>query len=102
MRLRWAPILLRYGCCARLGGRGQLRIYARLDLCSKGAPNSANSAAVVRPIPLNEAPDPDLERRARPVAHVPRQRIDVRPGVRHVAELHRNEVLLSLAPQAFL
>src|SRR5580704_19647782 len=58
--------------------------------------------AVVLAEPLDELAHPDLDRGRRTVADVTHQVVDVGEGLRHVAELHRQEILLRLAAEAFL
>src|SRR6185312_13566042 len=59
-------------------------------------------AAVIVAEPVDEVLHPHLDRGGRPIAHVPYQVVDVGAGLGYVARLQRQQVLLSLAPQAFL
>src|SRR6516225_2985116 len=57
---------------------------------------------VIVEIPIDEAADALLDRRAGPVAHVRDEILDVGPSVGNVALLHRQQVLLRLAPETVL
>src|SRR5688572_20147681 len=66
-------------------GRGEGQASAMLDV-------------VVLPVPLNEIPNADLNRRIRPISHVAHQILDVGARIRHVAGLQRQQVQLSFLP----
>src|SRR5690606_14534479 len=57
---------------------------------------------VVIDVPVDEPPHADLDWCARPVADVLDQILHVGPRVGDIAGLHRQEVLLGLASEAFL
>src|SRR5580698_7855440 len=58
--------------------------------------------AVVLAEPVDELSYPHLDGRRRPIANVAYQIVDVGEGIGHVAQLHRQKILLRLATEAFL
>src|ERR1700692_973525 len=55
--------------------------------------------AVVAAEPVDEILHPNLDRRRRPIAHVPHQVIDIGAGFRDVPGLQREKILLRLPAQ---
>src|SRR5512138_1751150 len=58
--------------------------------------------AVVIDVPVDEVTHTLLDRRAGSIADVRGEILDVGPGVRHVTELQRQEILFRLAPETLL